>query len=143
MEIYNSTTQPPPSFLDKFHGENVDPWYSFWGFFFMRVVVVFLPIAFYFLLACCYFFISFLCRFGTRIGWPKLSKEEYDYLIDLPMNHPDLKRKRNKQPLLMVTTASVPFAPLSELKGSKMDQLPNLLNTHKTVGTLEELLIMP
>ena len=140
MEIYNSTTQPPPSFLDKFHGENVDPWYSFWGFFFMRVVVVFLPIAFYFLLACCYFFISFLCRLGTRIGGPKLSKEEFDYLIDLPMNHPD---KRTKQPLLWVTKASVPFAPLSDLKGPKVDQLHNLLNTHKTVSTLEELLIMP
>ena len=136
MEFYNSTTQPPPSFMDKLHGENADPYIalSTWAFLFMRVGVPFL-------LAGCYFIIKSMV-IGTRIGWHKLSKEEFDYLIDLPMNHPDLK-KETKQPLLWVTTASVPFAPLSELKGSKVDQLPNLLKTQKTVGTLEELLIMP
>ena len=146
MEICNSTTQPNPSFMDKLHGEKADPWYdtSFWACFFVRVVVPFS-------IAGCYYFICFLvnlvrvCWLGTRLGWPKLSKEEWVWrlvcLTDLPKNHPDLKR--TKQPLLWVTTASVPFAPLSELKGSKMDQLPNLLNTQKTVGTLEELLIMP
>ena len=134
MEFYNSTTQPPPSFMDKLHGEKADPWLSFWAFFLMRVGVPFL-------LAGCYFIIKSMV-IGTRIGWHKLSKEEFDYLIDLPMNHPDLK-KRTKQSLLWVTTASVPFAPLSELKGSKVDQLPNLLKTQKTVGTLEELLITP
>ena len=150
MEIYNSTTQPPPSVMDKLHGldklraEKAEAWLSFWACLLMRVGVPFL-------LVCCYFFICFLvhlvrvCWLGTRIGWgPKLiylSKDEFNYLIDLPKNHPDLKR--TKQPLLWVTKASVPFAPLSELKGSKMDQLPNLHNTHKTVGTLEELLIMP
>ena len=141
MDIFNSTTQPPPSFLDSLHGEKADTWWlSFCAVFLIKIVVPFL-------LAGCYFLIKFLvnivCQPGPRLGWSKLSKEEFDYLIDLPMNHPDLKRKQTKQPLLWVTKASVPFAPLSELKGSKMDQLPNLHNTHKTVGTLEELLIMP
>ena len=148
MEIYNSTTQPPPSFMDKLHGlhklqkEKEDAWLSFWACFFMRVVV---PLS----LVCCYFFICLLvnlvrvCWHATKLGWPgKLSEEEFDYLIKLFINHPDLK-KRTKQPLLWVTKASETFAPLSELKGSKMDQLPNLHNAHKTVGTLEELLIMP
>ena len=136
MEIYNSTTQPPPSFMDKLHGEKADPWLTFWAFFFVRVVASFL-------LACCYLFICWLGTkvpwLGTRLGQPKLSKEEFDYLVDLPKNHPDLKQTKQ----LWVTAASVPFAPLSELKRPNMDQLPNLLNTHKTVSTLEELLIMP
>ena len=137
MEFYNSTTQPPPSSMDKHHEENADPWLSTWVFLFQLFMRVGVP----FLLAGCYFIIKSMV-IGTIIGWDKLSKEEFDYLIDLPMNHPDLK-KRTKQPLLWVTTASVPFAPLSELKGSKVDQLPNLVKTQKTVGTLEELLIMP
>ena len=143
LGICNSTTQPQ-SFMDKLHGEKADPWYCTptWAYLFVRVLV---PLS----LVCCYFFICLLvnlvrvCWHATKLGWPgKLSEEEFDYLIKLFINHPDLK-KRTKQPLLWVTKASVPFAPLSELKGSKMDQLPNLHNAHKTVGTLEELLIMP
>ena len=147
MEIYNSTTQPPPSFMDKLHGEKADYWLSFWALFFMRVVVVSIYLFVVpFLLVCCYCFISFLvnlvgvvCRLGTRLGWPKLSKEEFDYLTDLPKKLPDLKQTKQ----LWITASSVPFAPLSELKGTKVDQSHNLLKTHKTVGTLEELLIMP
>lgn len=148
MEIYNSTIQPPPLLMDKLHGldklhkEKEDAWLSFWACFFMRVVVPF-SIAGCFLIICLLVNLVRACWHATKLGWPgKLSKEEYDYLIKVFINHPDLK-KRTKQPLLWVTKAFVPFEPLSELKGSKMDQLPNLHNAHKTVGTLEELLIMP
>ena len=61
--------------------------------------------------------------------------------------NPELKRNYQDS-LIWVTTASHSLAaPLKSkmtgLTGPKKDQLSNLFNTPKSVGTLEELLIMP
>ena len=77
-------------------------------------------------------------------------KNKDPWFFDAPVKskgNPELKRNYQDS-LLWVTTASHPLAaPLKSkmtwLKGPKLDQLPNLFNTPKSVGTLEELLIMP
>ena len=106
--------------------------------------------------------ILFLCLFLVGEKLVKWYKNKDPWSFDVPVKskgNPELKRnfkskgnpelKRNYQDsLIWVTTAShLLAAPLKSkmtwLKGPKLDQLPNLFNTPKSVGTLEELLIMP
>ena len=95
-----------------------------------------------FMLSCCLFLI------GKEIR--RCYKNKVPWYFDVPVKskgNPELKRNYQDS-LLWVTTASHPLtAPLKSkmtgLTGPKKDQLSNLFNTPKSVGTLEELLIMP
>ena len=100
---------------------------------------------------CIIAFYLFVCLFliGKVLGrWYIKNKDSW--VFDVPAKskgNPKLKQNYQHS-LLWVTTASHPSAaPLKSkmtwLKGPKLDQLPNLFNTPKSVGTLEELLIMP
>lgn len=100
-----------------------------WLIFGSRLIIYGCIIAFY-LLVCLFFIGKVLRRWCKSKAKPKLKQNYQDSM------------------LRFVTTASHPLAaPLKSkmtwLAGPKVDQLPNLFDTPKSVGTLEELLIMP
>ena len=113
-------------------------WFLWWIIFGSRFIIFGCIIAFY----------LFVCLFwiGKVLGrWYIKNKDSWFFDVP-PKSKGNPKLKQNYQ--LWVTTASHPLAaPLKSkmtwLKGPKVDQLPNLFNTPKSVGTLEELLIMP
>jgi hypothetical protein len=117
-----------------------------------RLIIYSCIIAFY-IIVCLYFIGRELAKWYKNEPWlfsvkskgnPELKRNYQDSLTKV---NPELKRNYQDS-LIWVTTASHPLAaPLKSkmtcLKGPKMDQLPNLFNTPKSVGTLEELLIIP
>ena len=155
MEIYNSTTQPPPFVITE-----RPPFFNwsdpFWCIFFGSRFIFFV-----FLLSCMLAWALFICSIwlGTRLGW--CSKSTLETLSSIFAESPETKalfesfkaslekpdKSQGKPELQQTYQFNLLAAPLKSnmtwLKGPKVDQLPNLFSTPKTVGTLEELLIMP
>ena len=155
MEIYNSTTQPPP-----FVTTERPPFFN-WSNPLWCLLIGSRFIIFSFVGSCIIAWVLFIFSLwiGTRLGW--CSKSTFERISSIFAERPKSKtefesfkasvKKPNKsqgKPELQQTYQSnLLAAPLKSnmtwLKGPKVDQLPNLFSTPKTVGTLEELLITP
>ena len=144
MEIYNSTTQPPPFVITE-----RPPFFNwsdpFWCIFFGSRFIIF-----GFLLSCMIAWAVFICSLwlGSRLGW--CSKSTFETFLSIFEESPESKAEfesQGKHKLQQTYQSNLLAAPLKSnmtwLKGPKVGQLPNLFSTPKTVGTLEELLIMP
>ena len=136
MEIYNSTTQSPPFDITErppFFNWSDPSWCFIIG---SRVIII------GFLLSCMIVWALFICSLllGERLGW--CSKGTLETFLSFFAESP-----KSKGELQQTYQSNLLAAPLKSnmtwLKGPKVDQLPNLFITPKTVGTLEELLIMP
>ena len=141
MEIYNSTTQPPP-FVIREH----PPFFNWsnpgWCIFFGSRVIIFGFLGSCFI-ACILFIMAWILfeRISSIFAESPKSKTEFESFKS-SLEKPD---KSQGKPELQQTYQSNLLAAsnMTWLKGPKVDQLPNLFSTPKTVGTLEELLIMP
>ena len=153
MEIYNSTTQPPPFVTTErppFFNWSNPLWCLLIGSRFIIFVVGGSCMIAWALL----FFSLWL---GARLGWCSKRTFERGIFAESPKSKTEFESfkaslekpdKSQGEPELQQTYQSnLLAAPLKSnmtwLKGPKVDQLPNLFSTPKTVGTLEELLITP
>ena len=155
MEIYNSTTQPPPFVITErppFFNWSDPFWCIFLG---SRLII------FGFLLSCMIAWAVFICSLwlGSRLGWCSKStlKEFLSICAEKPKSKAEFEsfkaslekadKSQDKPELQQTYQSNLTAAPLKSnmtwLKGPKVDHLPNRFSTPKTVGTLEELLIMP
>ena len=155
MEIYNSTTQPPPFVITErppFFQWSNPVWFIFIG---SRCIMI------GFVGSCmiAWALIGFSLWLGTRLGWCSKStlKEFLSICAEKPKSKAEFEsfkaslekadKSQDKPELQQTYQSNLTAAPLKSnmtwLKGPKVDQLPNLFTTAKTVGTLEELLIMP
>ena len=160
MEIYNSTTQPPPS---PSTAVRICLYLFVSGYicFFLSFSTTAQFIVGGFLLSCIIAWVLFIFSLwlGARLGW--CSKSTFEKFSSICAESPKSKtefesfkaslekpdKSQGKPELQQTYQSNLLAAPLKSnmtwLKGPKVDQLPNLFSTPKTVGTLEELLITP
>ena len=144
MEIYNSTTQPPPFVITErppFFNWSNPGWCIFFG---SRIII------FGFILSCMIAWALFICLLllGERLGW--WSKGTLETFLSIFAESPKSKaefesfkaslekpnKSQGKPELQQTYQSNLLAAPLKSnmtwLKGPKVYQLPNL-NTHTTI----------